>query len=198
MNESRGPAIGSAGRRRLAVGTTAAAAVLGFCLPAAAATLKAGWSGLRIGGLVAPPRGSARLARKPATSPPAPPRTEEPGTEDAFNECKRPPPGKPVVPVPLKPDTDVAHLIRWISSITCQAFVWSTTQALGNRHVTIVAPVAVTANQAFRLFLDAMNSIGLTVQPCGGFFQVIEASRAKSKPIPVYDWDGHRIAGPRS
>lgn len=115
-------------------------------------------------------------------------------TDADFNTCKKPAPGQRDVRVTLKPETDVDHLIVWISSITCKAFVWSDQLGAGHRKVTIVAPAVVTPAQAFRIFLDAMGSVGLTVEPSGRFFQVIEAVKAKSKPIPLYDWDGHPIA----
>ena len=102
------------------------------------------------------------------------------------------------MPVGLKPDTDVTHLILWISSITCKSFVWSGGLAVGNRKVTVVVPALVTREQAFQLFLDALNSVGLTLQPSDGFSQIIETARAKSKPIPLYDWQGHLLAGGRS
>ncbi len=114
-------------------------------------------------------------------------------TEADLNSCRKPAPGKHVVQVLLKPDTDVEHLIIWISAITCKAFVWSGDIAASRKRVTVAVPNLVTTKQAFRLFLDALNSVGLTVIPSGGFFQVIETVRAKTKPIPVYDWDGHPL-----
>ncbi len=99
--------------------------------------------------------------------------------------------------VPLKPDTDVEHLIVWISSITCKAFVWSGAIAASSKRVTVSVPALITPKQAFRLFLDALNSVGLTVLPSGTFFQVIETVRAKTKPIPVYGWDGRPLTAAR-
>jgi general secretion pathway protein D len=91
----------------------------------------------------------------------------------------------------------VTHLIVWISSVTCKAFVWSGSLTAGNRRITLVAPALVTPEQAFDLFLDALNSVGLTVQPSGGFSQIIETASARSRPIPVYDWKGRRLVGKR-
>ena len=148
----------------------------------------------RSGGRVArPPPPPQALPDKARCASPSEP--VEPVTDQNFNHCKRPPAGKHVVPVSLKPDTDVTHLILWISSITCKSFVWSGALAVGNRRVTVVVPALVTREQAFQLFLDALNSVGLTVQPSDGFSQIIETARAKSKPIPLYDWHGHLLAG---
>ncbi len=101
------------------------------------------------------------------------------------------------MPVVLKPDTDVEHLIVWISSLTCKAFVWSRDIAATRKRVTVSVPNLITPKQAFRLFLDALNSVGLTVLPSGSFFEVIETVRAKTKPIPLYGWDGHRLTATR-
>jgi hypothetical protein len=117
----------------------------------------------------------------------------EPFREDDFNSCKKLPRGKHNLPVSLKPDTDVTQLIIWISSITCKAFVLSSNLGASHRKVTILVPSVVTPKQAFRIFLDALNSVGLTVEPFGRFYQVIETARAKSKPIPLYGLDGRRL-----
>ena len=118
-------------------------------------------------------------------------------TDADFNSCRKPAHGKRVVPVLLKADTDVAQLIVWISSVTCKAFVWSGDIAATRRRVTVSVPSLVTPKQAFRLFLDALNSVGLTVLPSGGFYQVIETIRAKRKPIPLYGWNGHPLTAAR-
>ncbi|HEY6477335.1 MAG TPA: hypothetical protein VI456_12190 [Polyangia bacterium] len=37
-----------------------------------------------------------------------------------------------------------------------------------------------------------------TLHPSDGFSRIIETARAQSKPIPLYDWEGHLLAGGRS
>ena len=118
-------------------------------------------------------------------------------TEADFNSCRKPASERQVVQVPLKPDTDVEHLVVWISSITCKAFVWSGAIDASRKRVTVSVPSLVTPKQAFRLFLDALNSVGLTVLPSGNFYQVIETARAKTKPIPLYGWNGHPLTATR-
>lgn len=132
-----------------------------------------------------------RDTRRAAADPPAT------LTEADFNSCRKPASGKGVVQVALKPDTDVEHLIVWISSITCKAFVWSGAIDASRKRVTVSVPSLVTPKQAFRLFLDALNSVGLTVLPSGNFYQVIETVRAKTKSIPLYDWNGHPLTATR-
>lgn len=134
----------------------------------------------------------------PSVQPPPASGASEALTDADFNTCKKPAPGQRDVHVTLKPETDVEHLIVWISSITCKAFVWSGSLGAARRKITIVAPALVTPAQAFRIFLDALGSVGLTVEPSGRFFQVIEAVKAKSKPIPLYGWDGRPITYKRN
>lgn len=136
--------------------------------------------------------GVAQAARRKQQPAPAPAPAVPASADKDFNSCAKP--GKRAAPVPLQPDTDVAHLITWISSITCQAFVFSDDAGFGRRKLTVVVPTTVTPAHAFRIFLDAMSSVGLTVQPgAGHFYQVIEEYRAKQRPIPLYDFNGHRL-----
>ncbi len=158
-------------------------------------------------------RWSPTLRKTPSPSPPTPtptPRTATttttaaatrtpadpalPAFTDAdFNACHKVPNGKPLIPVDLKPDTDVDHLIVWLSSVTCKAFVYSSALTEHNRNVTFIVPAQVTPAEAFRLVLNALNSVGLTLQPVGGYYQIIETQRAHSRSIPLYDYDGHRL-----
>lgn len=102
----------------------------------------------------------------------------------APSACRKLPAGKRVVKLNLKPNTDLNDLIAWISSITCKQFVLGGNIATG-KTVTIYSPQLITSDEAYRLFLDALDSIGLTVYPSGRFLRVIEVDKAKTSPIPV-------------
>ena len=95
----------------------------------------------------------------------------------------------------LKPDATVEDLVVWISSVTCREFVWSEATAARNKKVTIVAPLPLRPREAFGLFLDALDSVGLTVEPSGKFWRLIETHKVKSTPIPLYGFDGRRLSG---
>jgi len=84
----------------------------------------------------------------------------------------------------LKPDTSVTDLVGWISSITCTPFIVPSTIGAETKKVTIVSPTLITREEAYRLFLDALESVGLTAYPTGKFQRVIEAPKAKTSPIP--------------
>jgi hypothetical protein len=104
----------------------------------------------------------------------------QPGTGSA---CSKLPAGKRVVKLNLKPETEVADLVAWISSITCKQFVLPDVPA-SHAKVTIVAPSLITTSEAYRLFLEALDSVGLAVYPSGSFIRIIESGKAKTYPIP--------------
>jgi general secretion pathway protein D len=107
--------------------------------------------------------------------------------EQEFNSCRNFPVGKRVVKLNLKPNTDLGDLIAWISSITCKQFLLPGTIPSNDKNITIVAPELITPEEAYRLFLGALDSVGLTVQPSGRVLRIIETARAKSVSIPLYD-----------
>jgi general secretion pathway protein D len=109
--------------------------------------------------------------------------------EKEFNSCKKYPSGKRIVKLNLKPDTELGDLIAWISSITCKQFLLPGTIPANSKKVTIVAPELITPEEAYRLFLGALDSVGLTVQPSGKVLRIIETVKAKSAPIPLYGED---------
>jgi hypothetical protein len=107
----------------------------------------------------------------------------------AGSACSRLPEGKRIVKLNLKPETEVTDLVAWISAITCKQFVVPDLPA-SHAKVTIVAPSLITPREAYRLFLEALDSVGLTVCPAGPFLRIIESGKAKGSPIPVVGFDG--------
>lgn len=129
------------------------------------------------------------LAPKPAAPPvpakPAAGAAEElplPGAKE-FSECQRYPRDKKVL-ITLKPETELMELIGWIKTISCRPFILPS--SIRQSKVTIVAPEMVTADEAYRIFLSALESMGLTVQPEGRVLKIIESNRARESSIPVY------------
>jgi type II secretory pathway component GspD/PulD (secretin) len=55
-----------------------------------------------------------------------------------------------------------------------------------SKTVTIISPQPITVPEAYALFLDALDAVGLTVYSSGKVLRVIETSKVKSAPIPVY------------
>src|SRR5262249_29493109 len=115
----------------------------------------------------------------PAKKKPAAESTEDLG-------CRKLPAGKRVVKLTLKPETDLADLVAWISSITCKEVILPGTIPPGSKKVTVTSPQLMTPEEAYDLFLAALNSVGLTVVRTGRVHTIIESSKAKTSPVPVY------------
>jgi hypothetical protein len=98
--------------------------------------------------------------------------------------CRKLPAGKRQVRLTLKPDANVPDLVAWIASVTCKSFIMPAGLGAG-KTVTVVAPQLITPEEAYGLFLDALDSVGLTVYQSGRFLRVIEVTQAKTSPIPV-------------
>jgi general secretion pathway protein D len=107
--------------------------------------------------------------------------------EKDFNTCKKFPPGKRIVKLNLKPDTELGDLIAWISSITCKQFLLPGTIPANSKKVTIVAPELITPEEAYRLFLVGLDSAGLTVEHTGKFERIVETAKIKTMGgVPLY------------
>jgi hypothetical protein len=98
--------------------------------------------------------------------------------------CRRLPPGRRIVKLNLRPETEVRDLVAWIAAITCKSFIVPAGTPIDGKKVTIVSPALITPEEAYRLFVDALDSVGLAVYPTGPFLRIIEAGKAKSSPIP--------------
>ena len=85
----------------------------------------------------------------------------------------------------LKPETSVGDLVVWISVVTCKPFIVPSGLGADTRKVTVYAPEPMTPEEAYQLFLAALDSVGLTVYRDGRFLRVIEVARAKTSPIPL-------------
>jgi general secretion pathway protein D len=134
----------------------------------------------------------AALASSTTASAVVPDRDAKPAAD-----CRKLPAGKRLVRLNLKPNTDVTDLIAWISSVTCKQFVLPGNIASG-KTVTIVSPQLITPEEAYRLFLDALDSVGLTVYPSGRFLRIIPVEKAKQSPIPVITPDDAKGPGDRA
>jgi type II secretory pathway component GspD/PulD (secretin) len=110
------------------------------------------------------------------------------GMADAAPACRKLPAGKRLVKLNLKPSTEIPDLVAWISSVTCKPFILPSAIATG-KTVTVVSPQLITVGEAYDLFLQALDSVGLTAYPDGRFMRIIETSRAKTSPIPVVTTD---------
>ena len=142
--------------------------------------------------VAAPPsRGPAGRPAPRANQDPAGPRTSPGGTEltgdegDALahNVCKKQPRGAKFK-VTLPKEAELQDLVNWMMSVSCQKFIWDPKVRSGK--VTILSPEAVTIEEAYAAFYAALETMGLTVEPSGEYFKIVETAEAATKTLPVY------------
>ncbi|HLT39466.1 MAG TPA: type II secretion system secretin GspD [Enhygromyxa sp.] len=139
----------------------------------------------------APP---TRTGSPPSSAPP----TASPGTgvemsgDEAGlgpNSCKKWPADKKFT-ITVPPESELEQLVRWMMSISCQKFIWNAKIRSGK--VTILSPEPVSLREAYAAFYAAIEGMGLTVEPAGDYFKIVESTDAKSLNLPVYE-DGSAV-----
>ena len=108
----------------------------------------------------------------------------EPAPAQEFNQCKKLKPGRRNLKVNLKPDSEIGDVIAWYASISCQGILIAG-PAIQGKKVTILSPQLMTPQEAYSLFLGALDSVGLTVETMGEFLRVIETSKARFSATPL-------------
>lgn len=108
-----------------------------------------------------------------------------------FNKCKKMG-RKAKFTVTLPRETELDDLINWMMSITCQKFVLD--RKVRSSKVTILSPEPVTVAEAYAAFYAALELMGLTVEPSGQYFKIVETSEAKNRSLPLYG-DGSTAPG---
>ncbi len=133
-----------------------------------------------------PPGGyNPQAGNQPGSKQPPPGSTADAGSakdDPNFNECKNIPGGRKLK-VTLKPEATLADLVSWISSITCKRFIVSA--GLRAQRVTIYSPSEVTAFEAYKAFLSALESMNLTIVQTGSYYKVVEIQGANSNIMPL-------------
>lgn len=126
------------------------------------------------------------------TSPPATPGGELSGDEAGFagnNACKKWPAGKKFT-ITVPREAELEQLVQWMMTISCQKFIWN--EKIRSGKVTILSPEKVTLREAYAAFYAAIESMGLTVEPTGDYFKIVESTGAQSLNLPVYE-DGKPV-----
>lgn len=135
-----------------------------------------------------PSRGTA--PPRPSSAPP-PSGAELSGDEAGIgtNICKKWPRNKKFT-ITVPREAELEQLVQWMMSISCQKFIWNAKIRSGK--VTILSPESVSLREAYAAFYAAIESMGLTVEPAGDYFKIVESSGAKSLNLPVYE-DGQVV-----
>jgi len=103
-----------------------------------------------------------------------------------HNSCRKAPRGARFT-VTLPKETELEDLVNWMMTITCQKFIWDRKVRSGK--VTILSPEPVTVDEAYAAFYAALETMGLTVEPSGKYFKIVETTDAKNRTLPLYGDD---------
>src|SRR5262245_42135193 len=96
----------------------------------------------------------------PAPTPSANAPTPAPGEDDALYSCKK---RTGQVAVTFKPETELKDLITWVMGFTCKNFMLDPRIVSTGKKVTVIAPLKMSQQDAYRVFLVAISTLGLTV-----------------------------------
>jgi general secretion pathway protein D len=105
------------------------------------------------------------------------------GEDDALYSCKR---RTGQVAVTFKPETELKDLITWVMGFTCKNFILDPRIVSTGKKVTVIAPNKMSTTEAYRVFLVALSTMGLTIVPKGNVLRIVESSTAKSETVPIY------------
>jgi general secretion pathway protein D len=104
------------------------------------------------------------------------------GEDDALYSCKQ---RTGQVVVSFKSDAEVKDLVAWVMGFTCKNFLLDPRIVATGRKVTIITPNKMSAAEAYRVFLGALATVGLTVVPQGNLLRVVEAIGAHKEALPL-------------
>lgn len=88
----------------------------------------------------------------------------------------------------------LGDLTKFISCVTEQNFIL-TGGANRNATVSILSPRPVTAYEAYKAYLSALEANGLTIVPNGNFLEIVPSAEARTEGAPIY---GVGAAGPNT
>jgi len=100
-----------------------------------------------------------------------------------YNSCRKQPRGTKFR-ITLPKEAELQDLVNWMMSISCQKFILDLKARSGK--VTILSPEPVTVDEAYAAFYAALQTMGLTVEPSGKYFKIVETSDVKGRTLPVY------------
>jgi general secretion pathway protein D len=99
------------------------------------------------------------------------------------NRCKKWKSGKKYT-ITIPRESELEQLVQWMMSISCQKFIWGAKVRSGK--VTILSPEQVTLPEAYAAFYAGLETMGLTVEPAGDYFKIVESTDPKSLALPMY------------
>ncbi|MBA3395330.1 MAG: type II secretion system secretin GspD [Deltaproteobacteria bacterium] len=120
---------------------------------------------------------------KESADPPAGLEAPAAGEDEALYRCKS---RSAEVAINFKPELDVKELMAWVVGFTCKNFILDPRIVTTGKKVTVIAPNKMSAPEAYRVFLVALSTIGLTVVPKGNVVRIVDAGAARRDTVPIY------------
>ena len=108
---------------------------------------------------------------------------EAPGEDAQLYSCHK---RTGMTAATFKPDTELKDLISWVMGFTCKNFIFDPRIVSTGKKVTVMAPLKMSVGEAYRVFLVALSTMGLTVVPKGNALRIVESATAKSETVPIY------------
>ncbi|MBW1871514.1 MAG: type II secretion system protein GspD, partial [Deltaproteobacteria bacterium] len=81
-------------------------------------------------------------------------------------------------------EAEVLEIVQWISKQTCKNFIIG--DGIRGGKITILSNTQVTANEAYRAFLSALNVNNMTVVKVGKFYKIQMKREAAKDTIPTF------------
>jgi general secretion pathway protein D len=85
----------------------------------------------------------------------------------------------------FKPETELKDLITWAMGFTCKNFAYDSSILGRSKKVTIISPNKMSASDAYKLFLNALSTMGVTVVPKGNVLRIVETGTAKGETVRI-------------
>tara|TARA_R110002073_G_scaffold123819_3_gene267677 strand:- start:47491 stop:49683 length:2193 start_codon:yes stop_codon:yes gene_type:complete len=82
-------------------------------------------------------------------------------------------------------ETSLSDLVTWAMSFSCKNFLYRSELASRSPKIEIVAPTTMTPSQSWRLFLVALDSLGLTLVRKGPVLHIVESAQAQTAALPI-------------
>lgn len=104
------------------------------------------------------------------------------GESEQLYSCKQ---NVKAVAITFKPDMELKELVTWVMGFTCKTFIWDPRTVSQQKKITIIAPEKMSPYEAYRVFLAALATAGLTVVPVDDALKIVDASMVKKESVPI-------------
>lgn len=144
------------------------------------------------------PRPRPQIVQAPATPPEAPSGGEstkaQPFRSGLEGTDQRVSPPGARVSFNLE-DADLPDLVRIVSRITGKRFILPSKGR--SIKATIYSPTDVTAAEAYQAFLSILSLNGMTLEPSGRYYKIVESTGIEARVLPMYEDGGAMPADDR-